>query len=76
MNKKTPGEVKAFAQADRILDLRENRTAFTYAAGLDSIHGSLRQVSDYIVRRGLAPRKVDTIEVLDDRFIRALEDNR
>jgi len=72
VNKKTLDEVKAFAANDKILDLRENRTAFTYAAGLDSLHGSLREISDYLVRRGLATKKVDSTEVLDDRFLRAL----
>lgn len=73
VNKKTPAEVKEFATLDKILDLRENRTAFTYAAGIESLHGSLRQISEHIVRRGLAAKKVDTTDVLDDRFLRALE---
>lgn len=76
VNKKTPAEVKTFAATDKILDLRANRTAFTYAAGLDSLHGSMRQISEYIVRQGLAPKKVETTEVLDDRFLRALEVKR
>ena len=73
VEKKTPDEVKSFATLDKILDLRENRTAFTYAAGITSLHGSVRQISEFIVERGLAEKKVDSTEVLDDRFLRALE---
>lgn len=74
--KKTPAEVKEFLQTDKILDLHDNRDAFTYAAGIDSLHGSVRQMSDFIVQRGLATNKVDSTDVLDDRFLRALEVKR
>jgi NitT/TauT family transport system substrate-binding protein len=73
VQKKTPAEVKEFVLSDKILDLRDNRTAFTYAAGIDSLHGSIRQISDFIVRQGLASEKVDSTDVLDDRFVRALK---
>jgi len=76
VNKKTPEQVREFANLDRILDLRENRTAFTYAAGIESLHGSVKQMSSFIAQRGLAPKKVDSSEVLDDRFLRALETSR
>lgn len=73
VNKKTPAEVKEFMQTDKVLDLRDNRTAFTYATGIDSLHGNVRQISDFIIRQGLATKKVDSTEVLDDRFLRALK---
>lgn len=73
VNKKTPAAVKELTKIDKVLDLRENRTAFTYAAGPASLHAAIRQMSEFVVRRGLATRKVDSAEVLDDRFLRALE---
>jgi NitT/TauT family transport system substrate-binding protein len=76
LQKKTPAEVKEFTLLDKILDLRDNRTAFTYETGIDSLHGNVRQMSDFIIQQGLATKKVDSTEVLDDRFIRALEGTR
>ncbi len=73
INKKSVEEVKAFAAHDRILDARENRVAFTFAAGLESLHGSLRRISEYNIQRGLTARKVESVDVLDDRFLRGLE---
>jgi hypothetical protein len=40
------------------------------------LHGSVKQMSSFIAQRGLAPKKVDSSEVLDDRFLRALETSR
>lgn len=73
VNKKTPTEVKEFMQTDKVLDLRDNRTAFTYATGLDSLHGNVRQISDFLIRQGLATKKVESTDVLEDRFLRALQ---
>ncbi len=56
-----------------ILDEHDNETAFTFAAGFDSIYGNMRRTGDFIrpIRYSTAP-KFDTDQLVDDRFIRKL----
>jgi len=60
-------------RTDRILDLADNGRAFSYAAGFESLHGSWRQMNDFMLDRGLVSRRVDSPAHLDARFVRALE---
>ncbi len=68
----TPEEIERFMSLDRILGLRENRIAFTFATGYDSLHGSARRVNEFLVRTGQARATLDTTSMIDARFIRAL----
>lgn len=70
--KESLGEVEAFAQVDRIMDLHDNQTAFTYAAGFESLHGSARRINRYMIDHGLTPQQMDSTEFIDGRFIRNL----
>jgi NitT/TauT family transport system substrate-binding protein len=69
----TPGEVQALAQADKILDLRDNLTAFSYGAGFESLHGTARQINNFMIKKGITDKQLDSTEFLDARFIRALK---
>lgn len=60
-------------RSDRVLDVSDNRRAFSYAAGFESLHGSWRRMNDFMLDRGLVSRRVDSPEHLDSRFIRALQ---
>jgi NitT/TauT family transport system substrate-binding protein len=70
---KTPGEVQAFAQQDKILDLQDNLRVFSYSAGFESLHGSARKMNDFMIGHGLTKQRLDSTEFLDARFIRGLE---
>jgi NitT/TauT family transport system substrate-binding protein len=65
--------VKGLLGADRVLDITDNRRAFSYAAGFESLHGSWRRMNDFMLDRGLVSRRVDSPAHLDSRFIRALQ---
>lgn len=65
--------VQDLLQTNRILDVADNRRAFSYAAGFESLHASWRRMNDFMLDRGLATRRVDSTTHLDSRFIRALQ---
>ena len=66
-------EVVAFAELNRILGLRENITAFTYASGLESLFGSTRKIQRFLIRRdGQEAVLEDPDSVLSGRFVREL----
>lgn len=71
--KQTPGEVQAFAQVDRILDLRDNITAFSFGSGFESLHGTVRRINDFLIEKGIIKELLDSTEILDARFIQALK---
>lgn len=72
VNKKTPAEVRDFVAKDRVLGLRDNLTAFSFATGFGSLHGATRQMNDFMVRRGIAARQLDTAPLFDSHMVRAL----
>jgi len=67
-------EVKAFAEQDKILDLSDNKDAFTYAAGFDSLHGTAKQINNFMKDNGITDRKLDSTEFIDAQFIRGVEE--
>ncbi|MFH1044336.1 MAG: ABC transporter substrate-binding protein [Pseudomonadota bacterium] len=69
VNKKSVAEVREFARLDRVLDLRQNLSAFSYASGFDSLHGAARQINDFQIRAGLTDKQIDTSLVFDSRFL-------
>lgn len=74
VNKKPLAEVRDFMKLDHVLDLRDNRAAFSYAPGFDSLHGTARRMNGYLIEHGLAARNADTAKMLEPCFIRELED--
>jgi NitT/TauT family transport system substrate-binding protein len=69
VNHKTVAEVMAFARLDKTLNPSENRAAFSYASGFDSLHGSVRRMNDFQIESGLTSIQVDTPSMLDSRFV-------
>lgn len=69
---KTPGTLQAAAQRARILGLRDNLTAFTYAAGFESLHGAARYINAFFLQQGLTDQQLDSTEFLDAQFLRTL----
>jgi len=72
-NKKTPEEVRKFAEIDKVLDLRDNELAFSFAAGFDSLHGAVRQMNDFMIAEGITDKKLDSSQFLEGSFIRDLK---
>lgn len=72
--KVTPKEVEDFAKTDKILDLRDNRTAFSYAAGFESLHGTARKINDFMIKNKMIDKRLDTSKFIDAQFIRGLTD--
>jgi NitT/TauT family transport system substrate-binding protein len=73
MNKKTPSEIRQNAKLYKILDLRDNEQAFSFAAGFDSLHGAVRQVNGFMIARGITDKKLDSSYFLEGSFIRGLQ---
>jgi NitT/TauT family transport system substrate-binding protein len=69
----TPGEVQAFAQHNQILDLEDNLTAFSYGAGLASLHGAAQRINRFIKKNGITDKTLDSTEFLDGRFIQEIQ---
>jgi NitT/TauT family transport system substrate-binding protein len=73
VNKKTLAQVRHFAAGVRVLDRRANLVAFSYGAGFDSLHGSARMMNDFLLKEKLAPKPLDSIALLNDRFLKAMK---
>ena len=67
-------DVAAFAEGDKILDLRDNKVAFSYAAGFESLHGTAKQINDFMKNNGITDMTLDSIEFIDGQFIREVQD--
>lgn len=72
VNHTTVAEVLAFAQLDKTLGPNENRAAFSYAGGFDSLHGSARRMNDFQIQAGLANNQIESPKLLDSSFIHEL----
>lgn len=73
VNKKSLAEVRDFATKDHVLDLRDNLTAFSFATGYNSLHGSTRQMNDYLAQHGLVTARLETTGLFDPRFVSELQ---
>lgn len=75
VNRTTVAEVRAFAQLDKSLNPNENRAAFSYAGGFDSLHGSARRMNDFQIQAGLVNNQIESPKLLDSSFIHELTRN-
>lgn len=75
VNKRPLSEVRDLMKLDRVLDLRDNLLAFSYASGFDSLHGTARRMNDFMLDHGLTEVRVDTTRLLEPRFVGALGDS-
>jgi NitT/TauT family transport system substrate-binding protein len=67
-------DVKTFESGVKIQDLRENKIAFSYAAGFESLHGTARQINQFMNEHNITDKKLDSTDFIDARFIRAIEE--
>lgn len=73
INKKPIAEVKKLASLDKLLDLSDNKLAFSYASGFESLHGTWRQMNDFMLDKGLVKDRLDSTKFLDSRFLLGAE---
>jgi NitT/TauT family transport system substrate-binding protein len=71
--KKPRAEVAGLAQIDKILDLQDNLSAFSFSTGFESLHGAAYRINDFMLKKGITDKQLDSLEFLDDQFIRALK---
>lgn len=74
VNHTSPDEARGFMAIDRILDLRDNIVAFSFAAGFDSLHGSSRRMLDFMQQRGIVTQRPDIPALFDSHFVQELAD--
>jgi NitT/TauT family transport system substrate-binding protein len=68
------GDVQAFTQDDKILDLEDNKIAFSYAAGFESLHGTAKQINNFMIENNITDKQLDSTEFIDARFIRGVKE--
>lgn len=73
INGKSVADAREFMKLDLILDLHENKLAFSFAPGFDSLHGTARRMNDFLIEQGTTTRRVDTAKMLDSSFISDLK---
>lgn len=69
-----PAEIAEQLKGIHMLDERDNQTAFTFAAGVESIYGNMRRIADFVQRqRGKTTLGIgDTNRLVEPAFVREL----
>jgi NitT/TauT family transport system substrate-binding protein len=69
----TPDEATEQVAGLTVLDLDDNRTAFTFATGLSSLYGNMRYTGEFVAKqRTDAAVRVDTDSLIERSFVRNL----
>ncbi|AKM78702.1 MAG: Aliphatic sulfonates family ABC transporter, periplasmic ligand-binding protein [Candidatus Wolfebacteria bacterium GW2011_GWE1_48_7] len=68
----SPEDILAQLKGISVLDAADNRTAFTFAPGSQSLYGNMRAVDNFIKLSGKSSKTVDTDAMVEPRFIRDL----
>jgi NitT/TauT family transport system substrate-binding protein len=68
----TPEHIARQLKGITILDRRDNETAFTFAAGFQSLYGNLRQIRDFVSKHQekTSDHPIETDQLIDRRFIK------
>ncbi len=69
------GDVQAFTQVDKILDLRENNVSYSFGSGFESLHGTARRINNFLIANGDTDKQMDSTDFIDARFLRSLTEN-
>jgi NitT/TauT family transport system substrate-binding protein len=65
-------EVELFYHSEYIPDLYDNKLAFSYSAGFESLHGTARQINRFMRRNNITNNILDSTTFIDNRFIRKI----
>ena len=69
----TPEGIAAQLKGIKMLDKRDNQIAFTFAAGLNSLYGNMRQIGKFILKHQkptAGQPSLDTDQLIERRFIK------
>jgi NitT/TauT family transport system substrate-binding protein len=67
-------DVKKLYESEKINTLIDNKVSFSYAAGFESLHGTARQINDFMKDHGITNKTLDSADFIDARFIRNVEE--
>jgi len=71
--KDTPTDVSQQLSGITMLGLEDNGTAFTFAPGLRSLYGNMRQIGKFVLEHNKkSPEGLDTDKLIEKRFIKDL----
>jgi hypothetical protein len=68
----TQEEATSYMHIDKIYDLQQNKTAFTYAPGLQSLYSVTKIINNYMAENNIIKQDLDSTKLFDPQFIRAL----
>jgi NitT/TauT family transport system substrate-binding protein len=68
----SPADFEAQIAGIRLMDLRDNITAFSHAAGMESLYGNGRYALGYLKKMGKPVDKINIEEVVDGRFVKEI----
>ncbi len=75
--KDTPDSIAHQLEGVKILDEKDNMIAFTYAAGLRSLYGNLRQIGKFVHKHeGGKTASLDTDKLIERKFIKAITEGQ
>lgn len=67
----TPEGIAVQLKGIKMLDERDNQIAFTFAAGLKSLYGNMRQIGKFVLKhQGKGKTKIDTDSLMERRFLK------
>jgi NitT/TauT family transport system substrate-binding protein len=67
-------DVKTFTEEVKILDLDENKQVFLFSNSFESLHGTARQINDFMKDKGITDKNLDSTAFLDPQFIRGVKE--
>ena len=58
-----------------MLDERDNRSAFTFAVGLQSLYGNMRKIGEFVLEHERnKTSELDADNLIERRFIKSMEE--
>ncbi|MEI7718877.1 MAG: ABC transporter substrate-binding protein [archaeon] len=68
----TPAEFKDQLAGIKLMNKEDNNLAMSYKTSVESLHGAVIQANEFLKNKGTIKDNVDSIEIIDPKFIREL----
>lgn len=73
----TPEGIAVQLKGIKMLDEQDNQTAFTFAAGLDSLYGNMRQIGRFVLKhQGKGKTPINTDHLIERKFIKEIMEEK
>ena len=73
----TPESIAHQLEGIKILDEQDNMTAFTFAAGFQSLYGNLRQIGKFVRKQQTSANAfLDTDKLIERKFIKTISQEK